>query len=78
MERFGGYTATQGNLFGYWAEDGDESYGEHRAFSVACAPGEQMEELKAFLGSTADELQEKCIYLEVGGAALLVYGDARK
>jgi hypothetical protein len=38
MENFGGYTAQAGNIFGYWrSEAGEDSYGEHREFSVAFA-----------------------------------------
>ena len=28
METFGGYTAQAGNIFGYWRENGRDSYGE--------------------------------------------------
>lgn len=32
MDEFGGYTAQSGNIFGYWREEGRDSYGEHREF----------------------------------------------
>lgn len=74
LSNFGGYTATQGNLFGYWAEDdGSQSYGEHRAFTVACAAEEKIPLLKDFLSRTSRQLDEECIYLELGGFASLIY-----
>lgn len=36
LAHFDSYTATSSNLFGYWKEPGgNDSYGEHRQFSVA-------------------------------------------
>lgn len=75
MQHFGGYTASSGNLFGYWREKGEEdSYGEHREFTVALSTEESLSHLKSFLARVADELGEKCIYLEDAGKALLIYG----
>ena len=75
MEHFGGYTATAANLFGYWKEEGGEhSYGEHREFVVALPDDKGLPELKDFLGRTARTLEEKCIYFEVAGVAVLLYG----
>lgn len=75
MENFGGYTATSANLFGYWTEEGgDQSYGEHREFVVALPDDKGLPELKNFLGQTARTLGEKCLYVEVAGVALLLYG----
>ena len=69
MEKFGGYTATSANLFGYWKEaDGEHSYGEHREFVVALPNDEGLPELKEFLGQTAATLGEKCLYVEVAGS----------
>lgn len=74
LERFGGYTATAANLFGYWKEeDGRYDYGEHREFTVALPNDEGLDALKEFLGSTAKELNEYCVYLEVAGVAALIY-----
>lgn len=74
LERFGGYTATAANLFGYWKEeDGRYDYGEHREFTVALPNDEGLDELKQFLGNTAGELGEYCVYLEVAGVAALIY-----
>ena len=75
MENFGGYTATSANLFGYWKEeDGQQSYGEHREFVVALPDDKGLPELKEFLGKTARMLDEKCLYVEVAGVAVLLYG----
>ncbi len=75
MEHFGGYTATSANLFGYWKEEhGELSYGEHREFVVALPNDKGLPELKAFLSQTARTLDEKCLYVEVAGVAVLLYG----
>ena len=75
MENFGGYTATSANLFGYWTEEaGEQSYGEHREFVVALPDDKGLPELKQFLGQTARTLGEKCLYVEVAGVAVLLYG----
>lgn len=75
MEHFGGYTATAANLFGYWKEDdGGHTYGEHREFVVALPNDRGLAELKAFLGRTAREIGENCLYVEVSGVAVLLYG----
>jgi hypothetical protein len=74
MEKFGGYTATAANVFGYWKEaDGGYSYGEHREFTVALPHGEGLAALKDFLGRTARVLGEKCLYVEVAGEGILLY-----
>lgn len=75
MEHFDGYTATAANLFGYWTEeDGAFSYGEHREFTVALKGEHGLSELKHFLGEIACTLDEKCLYVEVAGQAVLLYG----
>lgn len=75
LEHFGGYTATSANLFGYWREDsGGYSYGEHREFTVALPDDKGLPELKDFLGRTARTLGENCLYVEVAGKAMLLYG----
>jgi hypothetical protein len=77
VERFGGYTATAANVFGYWKEsDGELSYGEHREFTVALPGEEGLAELKAFLGRMAGILGEKCLYVEVAGEAVVLYANA--
>lgn len=75
LSHFGGYTATAANLFGYWTEeDGAYSYGEHREFTVALQEENGLCELKQFLGDITCMLEEKCLYVEVAGVALLLYG----
>lgn len=77
MANFGGYTATAANLFGYWKDDdGRFSYGEHREFTVALTGESGLTELKQFLGETARTLDEKCLYVDIAGVALLLYGAA--
>ena len=66
MDNFGGYTAQAGNIFGYWREDGRDSYGEHREFSVASRDDSQLPLLKEFLASMARDLKEECVYLRAG------------
>ena len=74
MENFGGYTAAAGNIFGYWTDrDKQESYGEHRQFSVALFEQTKLDDLKEFLARLSTKLGEQCIYLEAGGRATLIY-----
>jgi hypothetical protein len=74
MDRFDGYTAAAGNLFGYWKDDeGEDSYGEHRQFTVALAADGKLKELKAYLARLAAEMREDCIYLEAGDRVTLIY-----
>lgn len=76
MQHFDGYTATAANLFGYWTEaEGVFSYGEHREFTVALKGEGGLPELKHFLGEIACMLDEKCLYVEVAGLAILLYGN---
>jgi hypothetical protein len=74
MENFGGYTAQAGNIFGYWREEnGRDSYGEHREFSVAAVEASRLPLLKEFLAGMARDLNEECIYFRMGEAASLIY-----
>lgn len=74
MDQFGGYTAHAGNIFGYWREDGRDSYGEHREFSVAALQPEQIDELKQFIAGMARDLGEECIYFRAAdGRASLIF-----
>jgi hypothetical protein len=74
IETFGGYTAAAGNIFGYWKDqDGSESYGEHREFTVGLSDESKMGALKPFLARMASELDEQCIYLQSAGEAVLIY-----
>ena len=75
VDHFGGYTATSANLFGFWKdESGGQLYGEHREFVVALPNDQGLPELKDFLGRVACQLGEECLYVEVAGAAFLLYG----
>ena len=74
MDNFGGYTAQAGNIFGYWREeDGRDSYGEHREFSVAAPDASRLPKLKEFLAGMARDLKEECIYFRAGDTASLIY-----
>lgn len=75
MGRFGGYTATSATVFGYWRENqGSYTYGEHREFTVALPRNEGLGDLKDFLGRTALMMRESCLYVEVAGDAVLLFG----
>jgi hypothetical protein len=73
MDNFGGYTAQAGNIFGYWRENGSDSYGEHREFTVASLETSQLPTLKEFLARMARDLHEECIYFRAGETASLIY-----
>jgi hypothetical protein len=74
VDHFGGYTAGSATVSGYWREeDGSQSYGEHREFTVALPNDHGLEELKSFLALTARRLCESCLYVEVAGCAVLLY-----
>jgi hypothetical protein len=74
MDNFGGYTAQAGNIFGYRREEeGRDSYGEHREFSVAVLDDSQIPKLKKFLAGMALDLKEECIYFRAGDTASLIY-----
>jgi hypothetical protein len=74
VEHFGGYTVTSGTVSGYWREeDGSQSYGEHREFTVALHDDRGLPDLKRFLALTGRRLCESCLYVEVAGSAVLLY-----
>ena len=74
MDHFGGYTAGSSTVAGYWREeDGSQSYGEHREFTVALPNDRGLPDLKRFLALTARRLCESCLYVEVAGSAVLLY-----
>lgn len=78
-QTFGGYTCASGNIYGYFmGVDDPFAYDEHREFRVAFVDdeaGTKLTNLQEFLAELAADIGEECIYLEVGGAALLVYPD---
>lgn len=78
LKQFGGYTASAGNIFGFWrdAETGREFYGEHREYKVSFRGKDRTAMLKRFLSKLAAELGERTIYLEYGEDAWLVYASA--
>ena len=77
MDNFGGYTAQAGNIFGFWKEqNGAESYGEHRAFTVALVDDGKLPELKRYLAHLATQMKEECLYLQVDGQAFLIYAES--
>jgi len=75
MKHFGGYTASAGNIFGFWRDDqtGREFYGEHREYKVSFRGRDRVSMLQRFLGRVASELDEETIYLEYGEDAWLVH-----
>ena len=75
MKHFAGYTASAGNIFGFWRDEqtGREYYGEHKEYKVSFRGRDRVEMLQRFLSQLAKELGEDCIYLEYGEDAWLVY-----
>ena len=79
LERFEGYTASAGNIFGYWKdENGEVSYGEHKEYKVALKNDEHIDVLKGFLAEVAEDMGETCIYLESGKEATFVYATPKR
>ena len=73
LEEFGGYTATAGNIYGYWKDDnGGVDYGEHKEYKVALLDDTRLPALERFLADIAAEMDEKTIYLEAGKEARFV------
>ena len=75
MKNFGGYTASAGNIFGFWRDDqtGREFYGEHREYKVSFRGRDRMAMLQKFLSKLAAQLGEETIYLEYGEDAWLIH-----
>jgi hypothetical protein len=75
LKQFGGYTASAGNIFGFWRDEktGREFYGEHKEYKVSFRGRDRVELLQQFLSRLAGELDEECIYMEYGEGAWLVY-----
>lgn len=80
MKHFGGYTASAGNIFGFWRDEqtGREFYGEHREYKVSFRGRDRRAMLQRFLGRLAGELGEETIYLEHGEDAWLVYASEKQ
>jgi hypothetical protein len=75
MKHFGGYTASAGNIFGFWCDEksGREWYGEHREYKVSFRGQDRRKMLQDFLSRLARDLDEETIYLEYGEDAWLIY-----
>jgi hypothetical protein len=76
---FNGYTVSSGNISGHWKDDtGHDHYGEHRQYKVAVAAQEAIHCFEVFLAGIAAEMQEECIYVEIGREIYLIYAAAPK
>ncbi len=74
VQEFGGYTAASSTMYGFWMrDDGEVAYGEHRAYRVAFLGKERIPTLTMLLAEVAHRIDERCIYLETGEEASLVY-----
>ena len=79
IQRFGGYTAAAGNIFGYWKDEkGEVNYGEHKEYKVALQDDKRIGVLKRFLAELAADMGEKCIYLESGKEASFVFATRKR
>jgi hypothetical protein len=80
MKHFAGYTASAGNIFGFWRDNQTrrEFYGEHKEYKVSFRGGDRVDMLKRFLSQLAGELEEDCIYMEYGENAWLIYARDRE
>ena len=80
LKNFSGYTASAGNIFGFWRdqESGREYYGEHREYKVSFGGRDRMEMLQQFLAKLAHDLGEETIYLEYGEDAWLVHASPKQ
>ncbi len=74
LKEFGGYTASGGNIFGFWrGQRGRLHYGEHKVFTVAFVGKGRIPQLAAFLARIAKAMREQCVYLETGEDAQFIY-----
>lgn len=77
LEEFGGYTATGGNVFGYWkSSQGEESYGEHLEYQVSLLDLGKLLALEEHLAQLALRLGEKSVYMCNGDRAWLIYPES--
>jgi hypothetical protein len=74
-KNFNSYTVDTGNIFGYFKQNGKEEYDEHRRFTVAFLGKEKIPVLEKFIAHIAYLIGEKCIYLETGEDAWLIYSE---
>lgn len=75
MKNFAGYTASAGNIFGFWRDEQTrrEYYGEHKEYKVSFRGRDRVAMLQRFISRLAGELSEDSIYLEYGEDAWLVF-----
>ena len=74
VTNFNGYTVSSGNISGHWKDDaGHDHYGEHRQYKVAVGAKEAVESFEVFLADIAADMEEECIYVEIGREINLVY-----
>jgi hypothetical protein len=78
VTNFNGYTVSSGNISGHWKDDtGHDHYGEHRQYKVALAAKESVRSFEVFLAELAAEMNEECIYVEIGREIFLIYAAAK-
>jgi len=74
LTSFNGYTMASGNISGHWKDDCErDHYGEHREYKVALPDESSAASLEVFLAGLAHEMDEECIYIEVGAEIFLIY-----
>lgn len=74
LHHFNGYTATAGNVFGYWKNaNGKEFYGEHIEYKVSLKNKKSIGLLENFLIKMAAEMNELSVYLAAGNKSWLLY-----
>ena len=74
VSNYNGYTVASGNISGHWKDkQGRDHYGEHREYKVALPNQVAGLMLEVFLANLAHEMDEECIYLEVGSETWLIY-----
>jgi hypothetical protein len=79
VTNFNGYTVASGNISGHWKDNvGHDHYGEHRQYKVALGARESVASFEVFLAEMAAEMQEECIYVELGREIFLVYASHQR
>ena len=74
VTNFNGYTVSSGNISGHWKDDhGHDHYGEHRQYKVALPADESVRSFEVFLAEIAADMDEDCIYMELGRDIFLIY-----
>jgi hypothetical protein len=75
LKTYGGFTCAVGMTHGRWRDPrtGEVFYGEHRVYTVAFLGKHRIPQLERRLAKLATYLGERCIYLETGEDAWLIY-----